>query len=345
MKIEILIEGNKESIKKDLVGCTLTATNNIVVSKWFSEMDNNSCLLCLSKLDTTNVDNTIENAKALSEIKRGFEGELYKQGKKSVVVFDETNQYFAKALYPLFCEFETKLRKFIHIALFNLEDSINEKINSSIKSAAKKDGYKSLSQFLENADLSQITTFLFDNLELSKAIGVYFNDNKNKRNSTDDFIQYIKEQQCKPLWDALFENAFNDCILKYHIDEIRNYRNDVMHFHKISCESYDAICKLLRETIADLDKQINKRVVLENNEQNASSLLSVIKCYESIATAAQIIRDAVSAYSASMEHIKKAMTPIISTINSFKQFDMYQLTRGFFLSEPNDDDGTNADNN
>lgn len=343
MKIEILIEGNKESVKKDLIDCSLNASNNIVVSQSFSKMDNNSCLLCLSKPDTNNVDNAIKNAQALSEIRRGFEGELHKQGKKSVVVFDETDQYFAKALYPLFCEFETKLRKFIHIALFNLEDSINERIKSDIKSVAKKDGYKSLSQFLEHADLFEITTFLFENLGLKNYVNNYFE--KNKFVDAKKFMADIAEKEFTSLWDALFADLFNDSILKDKIEDIRKCRNDVMHFHAISYDKYITMKNLLEDTIVDLDKQISKKMVIESSEQNISSLLSAIKCYESIVAATQIIHNAVSAYSVSMEQIKKAMTPIISTINSFEKINLFKLTSGLFPYEPNDDNGTNTDNN
>ena len=124
--------------------------------------------------------------------------------------------------------------------------------------------------FLEYSELGDIVTFLFSNDELYKEVENYKKNNRFA--SRAEFIDFIEKNSKKTIWEEFFQDNFEDSILPKTIWDIKNFRNDVMHFHNISFERYEEALALIKRGIEDLDNQLKKGIVLEDTEANVSVL-------------------------------------------------------------------------
>ena len=66
----------------------------------------------------------------------------------------------------------------------------------------------------------------------------------------------------------LFSNNFSDFSLPEVHRDIFSLRNDVMHFHNVTYETYRKALILFKKINTELDVQLDKGIVLENKSEN-----------------------------------------------------------------------------
>lgn len=267
MIVEYLID--KDEYKTLLSDDIFKASNGLTVdnkSTKYKGKENHILRLSVS-------GESLKNAEALSEIAERIKSIFNNKNNKVRyrLLINEPAQYFVKELYPLVCEFETRLREFIHGVLFDVEGKANDGIIKKMKSAKIfKRGMIENGNLFELSDLGMIIDFLFSNNELSDEIKDYTGSNQNY--SREDLIELIKNFDKHTIWEDFFKEDFSDSILPEKLKEIKEYRNDVMHFHDISYERYLKAEKILKECIKDLKKQINKKIIIKDSPENITKL-------------------------------------------------------------------------
>lgn len=215
--------------------------------------------------------NSIKDAKVLSDARDMVERLLQKEKVVFKMLSNGASQLLVKELYPLMCEYETKLRKFIHFALFDISEAAKDSVIAQLKKAHIEIKDKDINfDFLEYAEIGDIVIFLFANDDLYSDFDKYKKD--HRFSTRQELIEYIQNSEKKTIWEQFFAEAFEDSILPTTIWEIKNYRNDVMHFHNISYDDYEKALELVKKGIKDLDKQIKKGIVLEESEENVATL-------------------------------------------------------------------------
>lgn len=221
---------------------------------------------------STEEDN-LKSAKALSEAKKKIEKLLSDEKVTFKILTNQSSQYFVKQLYPFMCEYETKLRKFINVTLFDINEAAKTTVFTQLKTAKIEINEKDVNyDFLEYSELGDIMVFLFANDSLYKDLDSYKGNAKNRFATREQLIEYIKNSNKKTIWEEFFAPNFSDSIIPQTISKIKGFRNDVMHFHNIDYEKYEEALELVKQGIKDLDKQIKKGIVLEDTEANVALL-------------------------------------------------------------------------
>lgn len=210
MEVEILIDKSeyKKLLSKNIIDTQIKYNSEKVKGK-------NNFLLTLSK-DGRNVN----TAKVLSDSRISVEKLFAENNVKYRLLTEEASQFFVQRLYPYACEFETKLRKFIYTALFDLDDKANElaiKIYNSTMGVKKDNKLTSLPDydFLSEKELHEIFDFLFANDEfLSQVKSLSSTNNTNQRHKTkDELLQELNAIADTSIWAQIFKPFFSDCIL------------------------------------------------------------------------------------------------------------------------------------
>ena len=152
--------------------------------------------------------NSVEDAKSLSSV-----NETIMDKYKPTVLTNESSAYFNKRLYPLFNEFERKLRKLLYLksALYKNKDDVKAIDN------------------LEGMDFGELFELLFIDTKCMSETKDYV---KKYKFSSASLIRHIIEIEENTLWKKLFsDGAVSDFEGEY--DTVRRHRNDVMHAHNI----------------------------------------------------------------------------------------------------------------
>ena len=192
--------------------------------------------------------NRDEDAKSLSSV-----NETIMEKYKPTVLTNESSAYFNKRLYPLFNEFERKLRKLLYLksALYKNKDDVKAIDDLEVMEFGRLFNFL----FIDSGFVSKIKTFV----------------NFNKKFSLESLIKYASELTDEPLWEKLFsDGAVPD--LEGEYDTVRKHRNDVMHAHNISYEQYDEASKLIQKINNELDSEIGKTIGLKESNQTAPNV-------------------------------------------------------------------------
>lgn len=281
MIIEYFID--KDEHRKLLRGYDLTTSNNVEVKKRSQKAEGkDNYLLTLS----TN-DNSIEGAKALSEIhekiKTLFEGnKVYYR-----ILTNGAAQFYAKELYPIICDFETQLRKFVHSTLFDVDEVAQKRIAEGLKAnVSSLKGCNNIKKvdFLDRATLGDIQYFLFKKIDVCAQVNTYITAKKGKY-TKEELIKFVEDIPETSIWEEFFLEEFSDSELPNMLKEIAKYRNDVMHFHDIDYSTYVKAKEDLKMANKDLKKQISKGIVFENSDINITKLFNNIAYCSSISSA------------------------------------------------------------
>lgn len=183
-----------------------------------------------------------ESAKLLSNI-----NEKVIEKFNPTVLTNESSAYFNKRLYPLFNEFERKLRKLVYLksALYK-----------------NKDETKALDN-LERMDFGQIFDTLFTDEKFMQSLREQV---KKNRFSSTSIIKLIKGMPENTLWSKLVhDGAVHD--LEDNFDLVRNHRNDIMHAHNISYRNYKEALKLIQKINEELDAEIGNTIGIKESKQ------------------------------------------------------------------------------
>ena len=263
----------------------------------------------------------IDSAETLSNIAQKVKKTFDCNNVKYYILRDEASIAFANRLYPLVCEFETKLRKFLYIALFDLDESAKKLTTNKIKTAAQRfSKVEKVPQnnFLEDITLGEVFTLLFDNkefLDAAKEETKRIENTISRKATKKELIEVLEKIEEKTLWNELFCPSFSEFDLLSAHEKLFTIRNDVMHFHFISYEQYTKALKLLRETNNNLDTQLAKGIVLENNEDNVALVSNNYQyTFKALSTLAETIQTINERLSTAMI---PSITPLIGALAAF----------------------------
>lgn len=228
------------------------------------EIENSNCIIVKYKKDGNNE----ESAKILSAI-----NEKIKDKYNPTILTDESSAYFNKNLYPLFNEFERKLRKLLYLkSALNPNQKAVENINN-----------------LESKDLGEIFTLLFTDNNFITSTKSTINQ-KTWQFTKTEVIESLQKIDENTLWGFLFENK-SICDLPSEFIKVKNYRNDIMHAHNLNYDKYKKIKDLINKIIKQIDAEINNTVVLKRSKvenqskQNYNSILNTALNLQNLANA------------------------------------------------------------
>lgn len=176
--------------------------------------------------------------------------------------------YFETKLYPLFNEFERKLRKLLYLTSAiknnnNLEENNKQNDNSKKKESDSMDDVKNTINNingLEVLELGIIFQALFVDKNIQQTIHKFMNENSNQL-SQKDILEKINETDEITFWKQFMGDNVT-VTLQSNYNVIRKYRNDIMHAHNIGYEAYMDANKLIKIINKELDKEID--IILKN---------------------------------------------------------------------------------
>ena len=301
MKIEYLID--KDDYKSLLKKISLTASNGVTIEKKnLAYKGKTNYLLQLSSKDESD-----EGAIALCEIKERVDVAFSASNIDCRLLTNEASQYYGRKLFPLVSAYETKLRRFIQSVLFDIKDEAASYIIKRLKAAniINADADIKKANLLELSELGDVIDFLFSNDELAKEIKEF--TSKNRNFTRDELTALITNSNKHTVWEDFFEKDFPDSLLPNTLVEIKNYRNDVMHFHEINYKKYRSAQKALSDGIKDLDKQIAKKNVIEDTQANIDRLTGRASTYRAVLSSLYPTTTALGRY---LNEINSTFNPI-----------------------------------
>ena len=198
----------------------------------------------------------LNSAKKFGDFCSKFRGFLEKNDLNYSILFDDLSMYFSQKLYPKFQTYELLLRKIFALALSPLEDKniiriVKEQTN------AKLDLSKIHTiERIERLQIAELHTLIFElNINPINNLMTHFKDFQNKNEYS--LKEMIRDSLPITIWEKHFV-PFTDSekvdMLKNNYDSIRQYRNDVMHFHKLTYRRYKKIDLLLSDVIKELEE-------------------------------------------------------------------------------------------
>ena len=198
----------------------------------------------------------LNSAKKFGDFCSKFRGFLEKNDLNYSILFDDLSMYFSQKLYPKFQTYELLLRKIFALALSPLEDKniiriVKEQTN------AKLDLSKIHTiERIERLQIVELHTLIFEiNINPVNDLTIHFKDFQNK----NEYIlkEMIRNSLPITIWEkhfTPFTNSEKVDVLKNNYDRIREYRNDVMHFHMLTYRRYKKIDLLLSNVIKELEE-------------------------------------------------------------------------------------------
>lgn len=180
------------------------------------------------------------SAKKFDEFFSKFREFLGKNDLNYSILFNDLSMYFSQKLYPKFQTYELLLRKIFALALSPLEDE------NIIKIIKKQTNDKlDLSQIhtierIERSQIAELHTWIFElNINPVNNLTIHF---KNFQDKSEYHLKHMIETALPiTIWEkhfAPFTVGEKVDVLKNNYDSIREYRNDVMHFHMLTYRRY-----------------------------------------------------------------------------------------------------------
>lgn len=198
----------------------------------------------------------LNSAKKFGDFLSKFREFLGKNRLKYSILSNSLSMYFSNRLYPKFQTYESLLRKIFVLALSPLGDE-------DIIRIVKK-------QTNDKLDLSKIHTIEhIERLQIAELHSLIFEININPVNNLTNHFknfqdkskyhlkQMIKKALPITIWEKHFVPFIDDeraDVIKNSYNSIREYRNDVMHFHMLTYRSYKKIDLLLSDVIKELEE-------------------------------------------------------------------------------------------
>lgn len=197
------------------------------------KIKNSGCIMVKYEVPGENED----SAKILSEINEKIIGEYNPK-----VLTSDCSAYFNRRLFPLYNEFERKLRKLLYLkSCLNSDEKTNENIKD-----------------LEQQDLGKIFTLLFTDDNFVASVRKEINQ-KSWNFTKSEIEETLHNMEEHTLWKKLIgENE--SIVLPTTFISVKDYRNDVMHAHNISYKVFKDSQMLIKKINEELDKEIGKAI-------------------------------------------------------------------------------------
>ena len=197
-----------------------------------------------------NGNDSMESAKHLSKINDN----IIKYN--PIVLENESSAYFNRLLYPLVNYFERNLRKFLYLKS-NL--SPNQKTKQVIEN-------------LERLTFEQIYIKLFVDNRFCKAAHSY---TEKTNYSRLELIEKLKSFDENTLWDTIVEPTILT-LIKEDFLKMKDYRNDIMHAHNISYETYTSAKKIFSSANIQLLAEIENLLKYPNDTEKSNALVNAL---------------------------------------------------------------------
>lgn len=203
-----------------------------------------------------------------------------------ITLINEASAYFNKKLYPLVNSFERHLRTFVYIKAAMCNDpALNQKISK-----------------LEEKDFGEITNILFvDSSFLKEA-----KDLVKTHISRSDLIDALEKIPECTNWSKMVTSDSLESVQK-RFNQLKEYRNDVMHAHNINFQRYKEIKHLYESVNSELSKDIDSTVKLPDNAINTVELANAMKDLFHWVNNYNENNDNVKDYSNAFEYLIKAI--------------------------------------
>ena len=182
-----------------------------------------------------------KDAKALSDLNESI------VSKYTVIALrNESAAYFNRRLHPIINEFERRLRTLLYLQTRLGSDEETKKI---IKD-------------LEGMDFGGLFEILFYDEDFYNEVRKYITQ-KNKTFTKRRILKEIDEMKENMLWTRLFGEELP--ILQQNFEQVRLYRNDIMHAHNINYQTYRSAKDLLERLNAEMQGYIDKLMGRNSN--------------------------------------------------------------------------------
>lgn len=176
---------------------------------------------------------TISNAKKLARLRDMLADEHAK------LLVDDVSLKFTTALYPLFAEYERKLRCAITLATCAEHDNFDDKLVGG----------------LEHHSLDSLgKTLFYSNSFQDRVVDRVKNKSRNPF-TKEEISNLIARLEEDTIWSSLFNDDEMGLVRKNYTT-LQEMRNDVMHHRVVSSGWYDRARSMLRSTIDVLDSYI-----------------------------------------------------------------------------------------
>lgn len=249
-----------------------------------------------------------ETAKRLSEL------DTYIQTSFHVTVLESgCSAYFNRRLYPLINEFENDLRKLLY-----LTSAINHDEKSSTNIAD-----------LESQDFGQIFTLLFIDTAFMGKVKEEVKTRNREVFSKADVITAIESIDENTLWDALLGK---DSVptLRRRFNDVREYRNDVMHSHHVNWKTFRDILSLYKSINSELNKALHDIEVVESKAPSKptfnQTLDGALRAQEQLSALAEALKPSLE----EMHRLSELYTQNPALLESMKR--MSEITSGYSVS-------------
>lgn len=221
-----------------------------------------------------------------------------------VVLQNDCSEYFNNRLYPLMSRFERQLRRMLYVF------SGVKKDKESVKEINK----------LEEKNLGDIFSLLFIDDGFMNTVKESIKKRNREEFSKAEILKLVEGEKENTLWDTLLGRDVVPT-LRANFQEIRYFRNDIMHSHDIGYKEYRT-CRILLEKI---NKEIDE--TLDNvsiKEQISKRPISFGK------TLAQALVS--QEYLASLQAISKTVGEMVAVANNTAFDSLQESLRNMTLS-------------
>jgi hypothetical protein len=220
-----------------------------------------------------------------------------------ITLYDERSRYYSIKAYPLFCEFETKLRCLILKILTKsfgvlwadktLSDDIKAKVKAIIKGS---DIQKLASEAIYAMDFQTLSDYLFIEYRTIKSDEIIDNYLERTKLATYDYekiCELIEMARAKSNWERYFSEEIPIHDLKEKISIIRDSRNSIAHNKKYIGKEYRSNKKLITDFCELFDSAIDTIEVKPVSTQNGLDSIWGLQLFilNSMSKANSIIKD------------------------------------------------------
>jgi len=240
----------------------------------------------------TATDN-INDAKLLSKLDKELTSSLH-----PITLTNEASAYFNKKLYPLFNEFERKLRKVFYLASTFYDVEKAEQIVKDI----------------EDYDFGKIYKILFTDESFKNEVRVKFG--KDKHYSKQDMLKTIDKMSENTIWGELFKDGHLEIVPREFL-HIREHRNHTMHAHNIGYEEYIKAKNLLGRVNKEIDTEIGRFL---NTNLESIPKIDMSEIADSIRKYAEALRNS----NGSNEMIKRIRDYVIAVGLDKSAYEQYE---------------------